>query len=232
VVANAVQLPRAGYIRVHGPCGFALMSRRCGLLGAVILVVGIVVVIAATVVTVGMPVLLGVVAVLALVVGLLPRSRRQSRREADGAVEVFADPVTAGSSSSGPSEQPWLARWDSVPPPGALVVVRARTARELTDRGLPGEQVEAALLVVTELLSNAIEHGCPPVRLRVSVRGSVVRVEVHDTGPGAPQEQPHDLHRLRGRGLYLVEALSTRWGWTRDPTGKTVWTDIAAEAPA
>jgi anti-sigma regulatory factor (Ser/Thr protein kinase) len=109
---------------------------------------------------------------------------------------------------------------------------RDRLTVVLAEWGLGGEAVEPTLLVVTELLSNAIDHGRSPVRLSVEYSGERVHVEVHDAAPEPPQLQPHDLLRPRGRGLQLVEALSSRWGWTSDPPGKLVWADVPTEWPA
>jgi anti-sigma regulatory factor (Ser/Thr protein kinase) len=197
---------------------------------AVILVMGVVVALAATV-AIGLPVLLGVLGVLALAVGLLPRSPRRSRpRRPDGSTEMSAvAPKTIRASRS--PERLWTQQWDGVPPAGTIAEVRTRVAAELADSGVHREQTEAALAVVTELLSNAVEHGCSPVRIQVTVIRGSVHVEVHDAGPGAPHTQPPDPHRLRGRGLHLVESLSTEWGWTSDQTGKTVWTNVSPGRP-
>ncbi|MGW6397170.1 ATP-binding protein [Streptomyces sp. NPDC055134] len=48
-----------------------------------------------------------------------------------------------------------------------------------------------------------------------------VRVEVHDSGDGTPQEA--DVQGESGRGLFLVEALADKWGVERRDPGKTVW---------
>jgi hypothetical protein len=58
-----------------------------------------------------------------------------------------------------------------------------------------------------------------------------VRVEVRDAAAGPPRLQPHDPLRIRGRGLQLVDALATRWGWTGDPPGKVVWAEVPTSWP-
>lgn len=204
-----------------------------------ILVVGIIVVVGAAAFAVTAPAVLGVLAVIALAVGLLPRSRRRVERRADPP-ETTRDPAIeetvgaeAGPGSSSPSrvcERRWTVHWELVPP-GAIALMRARVTEELAESSLPREQVETVLLVINELLSNAVEHGRPPVRLHVTVSGGRVRVEVHDAGPGGPQKLPLDPQRLRGRGVQLIEAVSSEWGWMRDPTGKTVWTSLPAGPP-
>jgi anti-sigma regulatory factor (Ser/Thr protein kinase) len=126
----------------------------------------------------------------------------------------------------------WATRWESTPPPDAVPSSRERVTVVLAEWGLAGEAVEPTLLVVTELLSNAIDHARGPVELAVEYPGEWVHVEVHDGAPDAPHRQPHDMLRTRGRGLQMVEALSVRWGWTPTPPGKVVWADVATEWPA
>jgi anti-sigma regulatory factor (Ser/Thr protein kinase) len=130
-----------------------------------------------------------------------------------------------------PSHLRWAMEWESAPAPGAVPFSRSRLTVVLAEWGLVGEAIEPALLVGTELLSNAIDHGRGPVRLAVELLDTAVRVEVHDGAPEPPQMQPRDLLRARGRGLEMVEALSSRWGWTPDPPGKLVWADVRTEWP-
>ena len=102
----------------------------------------------------------------------------------------------------------------------------------LAEWGLTGEAVEPTLLVITEMLSNAVEHGGGPRWLSLELVEESVHVEVCDDGPDPPRLQPHDPWASRGRGLQLVEALSSRWGWTDDPPGKVVWADVPTRWPA
>ena len=94
-----------------------------------------------------------------------------------------------------------------------------------------GEAVEPTLLVVTELLSNAIDHGRDPVWLSIEMRDESVYVEVRDDAPEPPQLQPLKPLRVRGRGLEMIEAVSSGWGWTADPPGKIVWADVPTNWP-
>jgi len=87
---------------------------------------------------------------------------------------------------------------------------------------------ETALLLVSEVVTNAIVHGAGPPLLSVDVHPSVLRVTVTDDGAGTPQvQQPGSSLADGGRGLYLVETLAARWGTNRlVPTGKTVWFEL------
>ena len=113
----------------------------------------------------------------------------------------------------------------------AVPHTRERVAAVLAEWGLSGEPVEPTLLVVTELLSNAIDHAHGPVRLSVERSAETVHVEVRDATPDAPQLRPPNPARARGRGVHLVDALSLRWGWTAGSTGKVVWAEVPTEWP-
>ncbi|MCO1658840.1 ATP-binding protein [Pseudonocardia humida] len=155
------------------------------------------------------------VTVLALVAGTGMRLRRMRRPRREGA-------------RAGPR---WTTGWESEPLADAVPVVRGRLAVVLDEWGLTGEAAEPTLLVVTELVSNAAEHGRAPVRLAVELRGDAVRVEVYDGSPEQPRRRPHDPARDRGRGLLLVDGLSGGWGWIPSPPGKVVWAEVATEWP-
>lgn len=84
-------------------------------------------------------------------------------------------------------------------------------------------------LVVTELVTNALLHGEPPVRIRLLILGARIRVEVEDNGRAIPIRSLFDPDAMTGRGLALIASLADRWGV--DPGrsgGKVVWAEIAA----
>jgi two-component sensor histidine kinase len=95
-----------------------------------------------------------------------------------------------------------------------------------------GEAAQPTLLVLTELLTNAIEHANAPIRITLAFSPDVVRVQVHDAAPQPPQHPPHDPTRIRGHGLQIVAALALRRGWTPEPDGKTVWAAVPTDWPA
>ena len=97
--------------------------------------------------------------------------------------------------------------------------------------GWPEDVLDAALLVVSEAVTNAVRHGAGRVKLCLGVGQAVIRIEVSDDGPPLPQRRPPPPDDLGdgGRGLHLLDALTTRWGADPhlDGPGKTVWMEIA-----
>ncbi|MFE6163293.1 ATP-binding protein [Streptomyces sp. NPDC056486] len=97
---------------------------------------------------------------------------------------------------------------------------------------------DAALLVLSELLSNAVVHGKVPRGREVETRylrmACGVRIEVHDTGCELPRPLPlPDGELCSGRGLFLVAAVADRWGVAeRTGPGKVVWAEVAAPESA
>ncbi|MFD5830652.1 ATP-binding protein [Lentzea sp. NPDC060358] len=110
--------------------------------------------------------------------------------------------------------------------PRCLAEVRRLTRLALT--GVRTADVDDVLLVVTELVCNAFDHGRGPrlLRLRVSPHPCVVRCEVDDTAPELPVLGRSRLGPFRGRGIVLVDRLATAWGTDRGESGKTVWAEL------
>jgi hypothetical protein len=84
------------------------------------------------------------------------------------------------------------------------------------------ELAENTELMVSELVTNAVQHAKKPVTLRL-VRTSVLRCEVGDDSPALPRRRRAGLDDERGRGLELVAKCADGWGSTRLGGGKVVW---------
>ncbi|MFI5761043.1 PAS domain S-box protein [Streptomyces sp. NPDC051563] len=82
---------------------------------------------------------------------------------------------------------------------------------------------ETACLLASELLSNAVNHSCGPVRLRVREAGRELSVEVCDGSPVLPQARFASHDAESGRGLLLVDSLAEAWGTLPTAEGKAVW---------
>ncbi|SEL18218.1 ATP-binding protein [Streptacidiphilus jiangxiensis] len=86
------------------------------------------------------------------------------------------------------------------------------------------ERAEDVLLVVSELVANAMTHGGGVLELVVTLDGDAVVVGATDGEGRAPTlPTPGDPARPGGHGLQVVRRLATSWGTTPQPTGKTVW---------
>ncbi len=86
---------------------------------------------------------------------------------------------------------------------------------------------EIAILLVSELVTNAVLHGVSPFELRAMQSHSGLRVEVRDHNAAAgPVLRLGDGLAESGRGLQLVDTLADRWGWSEDGAGKVVWFEI------
>ncbi|MFI2378358.1 ATP-binding protein [Streptomyces sp. NPDC018964] len=109
----------------------------------------------------------------------------------------------------------------------------AAAARRLVRTALAAwgleDRMEDAALVVTELVSNAVDHGrLPSIRVIVSRPAeNRVRLGVVDRSKVVPMMRTDsDGDRLRGRGLVLVDALTERWGTDLYAWGKQVWGEL------
>ncbi|MEJ5945086.1 ATP-binding protein [Pseudokineococcus basanitobsidens] len=111
------------------------------------------------------------------------------------------------------------------PHPRGASAARALVARLLTPVA-PGPVVETAVLLTSELTTNAVLHARGDVVVRVTVERSLVVVEVTDHSSAAPAVRVPRLDAAGGRGLVLVEALSSRWGTRTVRGGKAVWFEL------
>ena len=94
--------------------------------------------------------------------------------------------------------------------------------------GYAPDQREDLLLVVSELVTNAVLHGAEPIVVTVVRAPERVLVEVTD---GATDSSPHSVRPRpdaeTGRGLSVVTRLAAAWGWRASPgRGKTVWAEL------
>ncbi|MGW7167719.1 SpoIIE family protein phosphatase [Streptomyces sp. NPDC054884] len=126
----------------------------------------------------------------------------------------------------GMKTRPIRAGWMVWRLPDAVMHARRFTARTLR-RWQVQEAADAVLLVVSELVTNALVHTQGPVRLDLILRGDRVRVCVSDSSPRAPAKPVIvDWESTGGRGLLLVEAMSDTFGSVPVAGGKQVWSEI------
>jgi two-component sensor histidine kinase len=118
------------------------------------------------------------------------------------------------------------ARWSILLPRD---VPAARTARRALDQWLRDFDrpiAAAAHSIVTELVSNAVEFGRPPIELTVEWEATCLRIQVADAGTGTPSHRTPDDHG--GWGLEIVSRLAPRHGVLA--AGNGVWCELAVAA--
>ncbi|GAB2813027.1 ATP-binding protein [Streptomyces chlorus] len=119
------------------------------------------------------------------------------------------------------------------PDPAEVGRARRWARSRLAGSGIAADEplAETLILLVSELVTNAVVHtGCPAV-LRLSLPGATageatVRLEVADRSCRAPVPRCVDGDATGGRGLALVDGLADRWGWSTDGVGKRIWCEL------
>ena len=117
-----------------------------------------------------------------------------------------------------------------VAPAAARAALDAAVTSPIAERAL-----EAARLLITELVTNSIRHAVMPddpmIRLEIDTDNRLLRVEVHDAGREItdllPTERP-----IGGYGLRLVDQLADRWGSDQSDLGTCVWFELSLSPPS
>ncbi|MFR0357277.1 SpoIIE family protein phosphatase [Streptomyces sediminimaris] len=118
------------------------------------------------------------------------------------------------------------ARWELPAREDAAARARALVSSVLR-RWHTGDQArDSALLVISELVTNAVLFGAEPVTVRLVRAGGRLTCEVADTGNGRPRLRRAELLDDHGRGLHVIHKLTTRWGVRWTSTGKAVWAEL------
>ncbi|MDC7123420.1 ATP-binding protein [Cellulomonas fimi] len=118
----------------------------------------------------------------------------------------------------------------SVAPALSAVAPARRWARErLVEAGVEPARLEVLVLLVSELVTNAVAHADPPVTLRVDVDDVRTRVEVTDGARDEPVLRNPPPTALGGRGVMFIDRLSSSWGTMPEEDGiavKAVWFEL------
>ncbi|MFF4319240.1 SpoIIE family protein phosphatase [Streptomyces sp. NPDC001568] len=101
---------------------------------------------------------------------------------------------------------------------------RRYTRRTLESWGVDADTVAGTELIVSELVTNALRYGSPPLRLRL-IKDRALTCEVHDASSTSPHLRHARAVDEGGRGLFIVAQLAQRWGIRYTAAGKTVWTE-------
>jgi serine phosphatase RsbU (regulator of sigma subunit)/CHASE3 domain sensor protein len=121
-----------------------------------------------------------------------------------------------------------VATWDIPADPALVEHARKLAADQLDAWGL-NEAVFITELVVSELVTNAIRYGAPPIQLRL-IRDRTLICEVSDASSTTPHMRRARVFDEGGRGLLLVAQLTQDWGNRQTATGKTIWCEQTLRA--
>ncbi|OXY97279.1 SpoIIE family protein phosphatase [Streptomyces diastatochromogenes] len=117
-----------------------------------------------------------------------------------------------------------VAAWELDSDPSVVARARKHTNAQLSAWGLE-EAAFTTELMVSELVTNAIRYGRPPIQLRLIHQDSTLICEVYDSSGTTPHMRRARIFDEGGRGLLLVAQLAKRWGTRHDRVGKTVWAE-------
>ena len=120
----------------------------------------------------------------------------------------------------------------SLPQAAASAAEARRQVRRFAAENNLLDRAGVALLVLSELVTNAVIHGAAPIQVEVTSAGDMLRIEVSDGDSRVELIAPRAELTTRpgGRGLHIVNSLARDWGTTRDDGGKTVWAEVGLEA--
>lgn len=108
-----------------------------------------------------------------------------------------------------------------------------RLARRFVKRALERwggrSEVELVELLVSELVTNSMVHARSEVEVSVMVASDLARVSVFDSSLEPPVRRPMQAQEASGRGVVMLDALSSAWGVDLTPNGKSVWFEIKNE---
>jgi anti-sigma regulatory factor (Ser/Thr protein kinase) len=115
------------------------------------------------------------------------------------------------------------------PVPGNAKAAREFVRSRLTDR--PCQDQDLAVLLVSELATNAIIHVGRPFKVAVDLSSPArIWVGVDDPSPLQSEPGPIDITATGGRGLFLVAAMADRWGIEPTPAGKRAWFELLSRS--
>ncbi|MGW4379947.1 SpoIIE family protein phosphatase [Kitasatospora sp. NPDC004531] len=117
-----------------------------------------------------------------------------------------------------------VADWELRRDPSEVARARKLSAAALAEWGLE-EAAFVTELVVSELVTNAVRYGLPPIGLRLIRDGGTLICEVSDGSSTAPHLRRARTFDEGGRGLMLVAQLCRNWGTRHTPRGKTIWAE-------
>jgi len=115
--------------------------------------------------------------------------------------------------------------------PASVRDARSLVRRELSLWGAD-DLIDDCILIVSELVTNAVRYGGAACALRIRGGENLVRGELFDPAAGVPRMCARDMDATSGRGLQIVDSLADDWGVAHPATGgKIVWFVLSLPAP-
>lgn len=109
--------------------------------------------------------------------------------------------------------------------PAAVGTARQDLRAALSDWDVDRDLTETAALCMSELVTNAVVHAGSGCHVQVTWGAGALTIEVRNPGnpPDLPEPDQRDPWQVHGRGLQLVDALTSQWGSDRDVDGFSAW---------
>lgn len=106
----------------------------------------------------------------------------------------------------------------------SVATARRLTCEQLAEWGVDDETTFNTQLIVSELVTNALRYGAPPIEVRL-IHDRVLTCEVRDAGQAAPHLRHARVADEGGRGLFIAAEPAQSWGVRYMHSGKMVWTE-------
>ena len=152
--------------------------------------------------------------------------RGHHQHDDDTALLLLRTPVCNAAAVPSRTDGPRLLTWIVQPGEEAVHHGRAQIRASQHQWGLSQDTLEAAQLVISELITNALRYGHAPVHVQLRATPTTLYIEVADASPYRPRRRAAASTDENGRGLLLVTAYSRRWGVRPRSTGKVVWAEL------
>ncbi len=120
---------------------------------------------------------------------------------------------------------------DAALPRWARHFCHAQLAEALPDVPTRRALAELTGLVISELVTNAVNAGTDEVTITLALHRDHIRLLVRDDAGGTPRPRAAAPVEANGRGLAIVDAVALDWGVEPGPSGKVVWADLAVVEP-
>jgi anti-sigma regulatory factor (Ser/Thr protein kinase) len=125
-----------------------------------------------------------------------------------------------------PGTEPTTVRLDLEHHPAAARRARTFVHDQCRAVGINDDTGETAVLLTSEIVTNAFLHGRSQTTLKLSATEERLRVEVGDDNTRLPRKAEPDREALNGRGLAIVDMLAADWGADAHHQGKVVWFEL------